>query len=326
MVRRAFTVLACSVLPLGAVAAQKASVTAVRPVAPDYVAPVVSLGQPPQWLPYVFGAGVSDWGRGNPGARLLMGVHRPVGSPIIGLGVNGEAYSTVGGQSTGGLRLMGSARALNLSAGVDWDAGAGNTVFLLSWQAAVRRGGLYGDGSMLRLDWLPARPRSFALRISVPLAQPHAGRTRPSQTGVNLPDDSPTTDVSQFKLPAASLAALDAVREAAGLIKLYSSFFNESGATRLPVSRREGRRVAEQVRDSLRVTSSRYPHGRTYAEAHRVYVEALAEAFDAAGFSSTEPGAATASSATGGSVSGATAGVAIATRARGFARSRHFAV
>ncbi len=272
--RRFLTVLAGVALTFSDVAAQRRT--------PELAAPVVSLGQPPQWLPYLFGAGIPDWGRRTSGARLVLGVHRPVGSPVIGFGLNGEAYGTVGGQSTAGLRLLGAARALNLSAGVDWDARARNTVLLLSWQAAVRRGGLFGDGSMLRVDWLPARPRSLALGISVPVAQPNAGRTRPSRTAVSLPRATRVVDVSRTELPAASLSALNNVREAAGLITLYSSFFNETGGSRLAVSRREGRRVAVEVRDSLRVTSRRYPNGRGYAEAHRVYGAALADAFDAA--------------------------------------------
>ena len=45
---------------------------------------------------------------------------------------------------------------------------------ILSFQSAVRRGGIVGHGTMLRIDWLPTKHRTWALGLHVPIAQPFA--------------------------------------------------------------------------------------------------------------------------------------------------------
>lgn len=259
-----------------------APAAAQAPVPTSRPSSVVSMGQPPQWMPYVSGStGLGHRQRGVDG-RLTLGVHRPIGSPVVGFGVTAEAYGIAGaGDATGGVRLLGMARALNLGVGLDWDARAANTVFLLSWHTATRRGGLFGNGTMLRVDWTPARARALAVGITAPIGQPYAGRTRPRKTGVTLPDSVPVADVSRAALPAASVDALAAVREAAGLLRLYTSFFSEQGESRLPPSRRAIREAAAEVRDSLLVTTPRYPDGRSFEAAQRVYNAELARAFGA---------------------------------------------
>ena len=272
--------LACLLLSVAPLHAQLTPALESRPMA--------SMGQPPRWLPYASGSGVFGDGGTDPGARLLAGIHRPVWSAIIGFGIDGEVYGTAGGDDlTGGVRLLGAARALNLSAGLDWDAGAQNTVFALSWTAALRRGGFAGGGTMLRVDWLPARPRPIAVGVSVPFGQAHAGRTRPRPTGVSPPepagaDRARARREAQATLPAATESALAAVREAAVLISLYTSFFSEQSGSGLLDTRRGFRSLVERARDSLAVISARYPRGRGYEDAVRVYDTELARAFESA--------------------------------------------
>lgn len=254
------------------------------------IPPVRSMGQPPTWMPYIGASGVFGRQDAQPGGTLMLGVHKPVGSPIIGFGVDGEIYGTAGGaQATGGLRLLAAARAINLRAGLDWDARAGNSDFLLSWDTAVRRGGLFGHGTTVRLDWLPARSQTIAVGITAPLLQPYAGRTRPRNTGVTiapfrLAPTSPGTWSSSSTEPATARsqavdAALAAVREAAGLIRLYTNVFEDDDAPSLAMSRRASRRTAERVRDSLVATSPRYSNSRGFAEVQRVYQGQLAHMF-----------------------------------------------
>src|SRR6185503_18707579 len=85
-------------------------------------------------------------------------------------------------------RLLGETKALGISAGVDWDASRGHFSPLLSFQTAVRRGGVLGRGMMVRVDWLPTRSQTVALGLSIPTFQPLAGRTRPRRTHVDLDD------------------------------------------------------------------------------------------------------------------------------------------
>lgn len=260
-------------------------VETTTPVAPSTPERVVSMGQPPRWMPYVSGFGAL--GGGDPRAGALAGVYHPIGSPVLGLlGVGVEAYAVAGGgDAPAGARLLEVARALNLGAGVDWDARAGNAVFVLSWNTALRRGGILGRGTTLRVDWLPPRRRSLLVGLNVPLFQPWAGRTRPLHTGVDLPPaprGEPPGDATPTALPPAADSAMAAVREAARLLWLYTNFFTERDESGLEASRRLFDSTARAVRDSLAARTPLYPHGRSYAEAERVYRAQLARAFGAA--------------------------------------------
>src|SRR6185436_16981380 len=105
--------------------------------------------------------------------------------------ISGEVYG--GTASRYGMRAFGLAPTLALGAGLDFDIKTGRTDLALRYQTAVRRGGLLGYGTMLRADWLPAADR-LGLGISVPIAQPFAGRVRPKHTSVSLPMASASDD------------------------------------------------------------------------------------------------------------------------------------
>lgn len=123
---------------------------------------IVSMGQPLRWQTYA--SGVGTFGRSNDASvGLMLGVFHPIGSPVNGvLDISPEAYVLAGdGRATGGARLLGVTRAINLGYGVDWDAREGNFAFMLSFNTAVRRGGIFGHGTMLRVDWIPPRGARF---------------------------------------------------------------------------------------------------------------------------------------------------------------------
>ena len=41
---------------------------------------------------------------------------------------------------------------------------------------------------MVRVDWIPARGQTIRIGVAAPLFQPLAGRTRPRETTVRIPD------------------------------------------------------------------------------------------------------------------------------------------
>jgi len=245
------------------------------PVAPP---PIKSMGQPPLWQPYT--SLVAAFGRDNDATGgLELGLYRPRGSPVNGVfGLAAEGYLFAGdGGATGGARLLGVTRAINLGYGVDWDARENNFAFILSYNTAVRRGGILGRGTQLRVDWIPARSSGLDVGITVPLGQPYAGRTRPRNTGVSLRDvardatpHAPSTSASASvyrqadatPLPPAADSALRHVREAALLIAAYSNFFNEHHETDSKKDLENVRAQAQRVRDSMAVRSPEYPDAR----------------------------------------------------------------
>ena len=170
------------------------SAAARRRSAPPPV--VFSIGQPPIWRQQLSAQGTAYSQSGHYGGTLSYGVYHAFNKPPIAafnplLGVIGgtvEGYGSVGGIEDIGLRAMATSRMLATSVGADWDARHGRINTIISWQSALRRGGILGGGSMVRVDWIPAREQTVRVGLAAPLLQPLAGRTRPRATTVTIPD------------------------------------------------------------------------------------------------------------------------------------------
>jgi hypothetical protein len=221
--------------------------------------PVMSMGQPPRWQPYAAGFAVGDRADNGAAGSLLLGVHHPIMNPVIGLlGVSGEVYGIAGGGYSGaGARVLATAPVLALGTGLDWNIERRRVDVMLSYQTAILRGGLLGHGSMLRLDWLPTRGRSFSAGITVPLMQPFAGRTRPRHTDAELPAAVDLQPVASGTLPSGAVAALADVADAMSSLRVYNNLYSASNV------------------ETLRA-------GRSYADAMAAYDAGLARAFGAA--------------------------------------------
>jgi hypothetical protein len=157
--------------------------------------PVFSIGQPPIWRQQISLQGTALSHGDRSGATVTYGLFHSLNKPPIQafnplLGIIGgtvEGYGTITGIGDVGLRAMATSRLLATSVGADWDRHSHvNTI--VSWQSAIRRGGLLGHGSMLRVDWIPARGQTVRIGVAAPLFQPLAGRTRPRVPSVTIPD------------------------------------------------------------------------------------------------------------------------------------------
>jgi hypothetical protein len=214
----------------------------------------MSMGQPRRLQPHVAPMVTCERSaRCDP--RLSIGAHRSLLNPVVGLlGVTGEMYLRNEPSFGAGARLMGTSRALGLSAGVDWN---GLTGFepVVSWQTAVRRGGIVGGGTMLRLDLLPAGKDEISLGLHVPIWQPFAGRSRSRDTDVDEPIGPDRVDIVQGPLPLDAERAMAEAASAASMILAYTNLFSE---------------------DTARVR-----YGQSFAAATRVYHESLLRAYAA---------------------------------------------
>jgi hypothetical protein len=224
------------------------------------------MGQPLRWLPYgsaLFLAGADHAGLGG-----LLGVSHPALNPITGLfAVGGEAYGQWRGITGGaaGIRALASVPFAGFGAGADWRVTSGGVDPIFTFHTALRRSGIFGHGTTLRLDWLPPR-HEIDLGVNVPLAQPFAGRTRPRSTvaTITVPEVSrPRPSVVAKPFPEAAERALGQLARDASLITAYTNLYTRGDQQTLEDAvNRDGR--------------------PGYTDVMRSYDESLASAFNAA--------------------------------------------
>ena len=198
--------------------------------------PVFSIGQPPIWRQQLTAQGTAYSQGDNSGATLSYGVFHSLNKPPIQaldpvLGIIGgtvEGYGTIGGIGDAGIRAMATSRLLATSVGADWDTRHHHVNTIVSWQSAIRRGGLLGHGSMLRVDWIPERGQTIRVGLTAPLFQPLAGRTRPRVTDVTLPDP-PQPHVQPLAANDARSRQLTRdIGSAAEVIAAYSNLYTDN--------------------------------------------------------------------------------------------------
>ena len=213
---------------------------------------VSSMGQPLLFEPYVVPGGMRDADK-TWRSTLAAGIHRPITNPVVGLlGVAGEVYGTFDPGVDPGARLLATTRVLGLAGGIDWDGRTSKLDGLVSFQTAIRRGGVFGHGTMVRVDWLPGRADALNIAVHFPVAQPYAGRTRPFDVDVE-PPSARRRALPTDHLPTAAEGALTNVANSAATLLAYTNIYPEK--------------------------SGQLNYGPSYAAAVRMYSDGLAEAF-----------------------------------------------
>jgi hypothetical protein len=180
-----------------------------------------SLGQPPRRHWYASGTLAADWRRGGSTDLSMLGalgIMEPVTNPVTGfLAAAVEAYGGVRvSQPTVGARALLEVPVLGIAGGVDYSTRQGRVSPLVAWALPLRRGGIAGRGSLLRVEWLTATD-AVGVSVLVPLRQPWAGRTRPRYASVSLPARSAPPPAAQPDDAPPSLEAALANARAAAL-------------------------------------------------------------------------------------------------------------
>lgn len=196
--------------------------------------PPVSLGQPPRYQMSVAGSALFDRDGGT-AANLLAGVRKPFLNPVVGIAAGElEAYGTLSGRFSGaGVRALASAPALGVAAGIDWQARERRVDAILSFRTAVRRGGLLGHGTMLRVDWLPTRARSLAIGVQVPVLQPLAGETRRRRTSARYEVSASAPELRPGAAVPPDPADVRVLARAADALRVYANLYHEDAPTAL---------------------------------------------------------------------------------------------
>ena len=191
-----------------------------------------SMGQPSRFEFYL--SPLLVWDRDDDddefGGHLTGGIFRNLLNPIFGVGISAEGYAgVVDDDFDSGLRLLGTVKMFFLGAGIDHSFRHDETDLILSLGLPVKRGGLFGRGTSLRIDWLPTRDHSFNFGINIPLGNPYLGRTRTKYDQVVLPDHrGPDASKINAKRAPALTNKLDQIREIASWIKIFTTpFFDQ---------------------------------------------------------------------------------------------------
>jgi len=199
-------------------------------------APAFSIGQPPIWRQQLTAQGTAYTRGDRSGATFSYGVFHSITKPpiqaldpVLGLiGGTLEGYGTIAGLGDAGVRVMATSRLLATSVGADWDIRHHHVNTILSWQSAIRRGGLLGHGSMLRVDWIPNRGQTIRVGLTAPLFQPLAGRTRPRETDVTIPDPQRPRALPLPATDALSQRLARDIQSASEVIVAYSDLYTNN--------------------------------------------------------------------------------------------------
>jgi hypothetical protein len=199
---------------------------------PDRGGMTRAIGQPPVWR-WQAGAGAGAWfeGRDQVMVRAEAGVHRDLLSPTTGLaGLWLEGYvGATGSSADAGARALLRSAYLGGAAGAEYDARRKRVHLLVTLQSPVRRGGLFGAGTLARLNWYPLETHSFTLGVAAPLGQPLAGRGRPRRDHVVVAAERPAPIPYPVSDPDLG-PALDSLRRSAEWVRrLVVPFMDHDG-------------------------------------------------------------------------------------------------
>jgi hypothetical protein len=259
------------------------------------------MGQPPFVMPYAgLAAGAyrpDDSSDIEPTGSLTLGLFKNISSPITSIGVAGEGYvGARGAEIDGGVRGLIALRPLRIALGIDYNIRDNAPDLILTFLHPLRRGGLFGLGGRLRIDWLPTRGQTFQLGLSFPLWQPWMGRTRPrtDHVALSVPKQPPLRFAST---DAALDEVLANVEHAADWINRFTTpFFDPAGGSREDSLERFADRV-ERFKAHMAERDALHPKGHLYPEEIRVYHAELERAFTLAvsnGATGRRPGETTA--------------------------------
>ncbi|MEP7380710.1 MAG: hypothetical protein ABI910_03440 [Gemmatimonadota bacterium] len=178
-----------------------------------------SLGQPARWL-WTFGVSTGIGRREGNSSGLgegRAGVYHELLNPVLGVGgaqlelYNG-AFDT---KYNAGLRLRFVSPISGISAGADYNATVDQLRPMFTYVYPLRRSGVFGDGSVVRLDAIGGRDRSLMIGVEKPVFRRiPLGSTRSRRDRVRLHSPPPPA----APLPVASAAlrlALSTARDAA---------------------------------------------------------------------------------------------------------------
>ncbi len=248
---------------------------AAQDVPPDKGGMVYSLGMPPVWKGDA-GATIGPYDPGQNGrlnTLVSMGLRRNLGSPVVGLAALGvEGYAGMRGEQVdGGGRALFMVPALHFTIGADFNVRDEAFDLLLRLELPIRRGGILGRGTQLRIDYVPTRGNTLGVGVGVPLWGRNIGATRPKRNTVKL--EQPPAERIALEQPSPGLdESLSELHEGARWITLLA----------MPLTDHGGADPQEAFGRSVAQLEAHIGAGRSLNEEIRLYHAELDRAFSIA--------------------------------------------
>lgn len=217
----------------------------------------------------------------NFGGQLYLGWKRLLANPLFGINVGLEGYGqAVDNQEfDGGGRIFAGFKPLYFQAGGDYSINREDVNFIFSLALPLRRGGLLGRGSELRVDWLPARNHTFNVGFQWFFGSAFRGKTRPRQTQVRLPKDpSSRSQIPKQDLSPELEQTLEHLQHAVSWIYHYTVPFFDDPDDLNPAKLEQLHQETHPFKEHLNLRDNLYPFGHTVQAEITAYHQLLEQA------------------------------------------------
>jgi hypothetical protein len=180
---------------------------------PDEGGRTQSIGQPLRWQPF---AGVVTGAQSRPTetaavSEVRIGAYTELLNRVLGIGgVHGEFYTgTLDTRGTAGVRARFVSPFLRLAAGTDYNFNTEQWRPHVSILHPIKRGGLFRDGTVLRVDLFAGAEPAFMAGIETPLRRrAPIGKTRARLDHVPLRTERPPLRIAPLRHPGIRSAML----------------------------------------------------------------------------------------------------------------------
>ena len=215
------------------------------------------------------------------GGELNLSVYTDILNPNLGaLGAVLEGYGgQSGGESRNGIRLMAAMKFFMFQVGGDYSFSEQDWSTIWSFQLPLRRGGIFGRGGDIRVDWFPGRGHSFSFGLNVPIGQPYKGKTRPKHAHVTLPRKEKKKE-PEFEPSGDLEAVISQIERSAFDIQQYTTFFSDD---EFSLDKEEDLEKIEggvvEFKEAFYKTDEFHPEGHTFNAVINGYHTHLERAF-----------------------------------------------
>lgn len=242
---------------------------------------IKSMGLPDTWKPYVGGLfGLDRVGENNQVyGEFNLGIRRDLVNPEFAmLALEGEGYTSfLGGEVDGGLRLGIAFPMVLFRIGWDYSFAQNRTDFMWTFRLPLKRGGLFGLGDDVRIDFIPKRD-VYSIGFSIPIGQSYMGRTRPEKSYTPLPVSS--QEKKSVYMPSQELVdVLKLTDKSADWINRFTTpFFDQKRKMNEKRTQLFVQKIV-QFKDHIDEVDENFPEGHTFEAEINCYHESLEKAF-----------------------------------------------